>query len=436
MVTVPENVTLSGPTSGMPYSTHTFTASVGPITTTTPITYVWEATGQLPMTTTADLTGTATFNWSAGGEQVITVTAANAAGMVSDTHGINIEHVPPREIIISGPTTGVVNTVYTFTATVGPGTVTMPITYTWTPAPNSGQGTAVVDFTWAITGDKTITVTAENISGTASYAVSDTHVIAIREPYHIYLPLTLRHWSPPPDPDQYEPNDTMDTAFVLPVATSVTATDLNFVPSYVDQDWFAFYVKTGQLYQASTSNLVGVDTYLAVYDVAGDQVTADDNGGGGFASKTEWQATHVGYYYIEVTNLTASSTPWNTYDLSVEEAVPIAPTSTLTSALTIAQVEWNPPGPDLEGEYVMITNRGEDIQDMTGWTLSDADYHTYSFPTSFFLCSKCSVRVWTKSGTDVVTNLYWGRSSAVWDNTGDCAYLRDGAGTLVDSYCY
>ncbi|MDY7076423.1 MAG: PKD domain-containing protein [Chloroflexota bacterium] len=192
MITAPANVTISGPATGMPYSTHAFTASVEPITTTTPITYVWEAAGQSPMTTTADLTSTVTFNWSASGEQVITVTAANAAGMVSDTHIISINHVPPSEVVISGPTTGIINTAYAFKATVGPGTATTPITYTWSPVPNNGQGTAVVSFTWVISGDKTITVTAENTSGTARYAVSDTHVITIGEPYRIYLPLVLR----------------------------------------------------------------------------------------------------------------------------------------------------------------------------------------------------------------------------------------------------
>jgi hypothetical protein len=192
LMTVPANVTINGATTGIPNSPYTFTASVEPITSMTPITYIWEATRQSPVTTTANLTSTITFNWSASGEKVITVTAANAGGIVSDTHVIDIRHVPPRDVVVSGPMTGVINTAYTFTATVNPPTTTMPITYTWSPVPKNGQGTAVVDFTWAITGDKTITVTAENVSGTAHYAVSDMHLITIGEPYRIYLPLVLR----------------------------------------------------------------------------------------------------------------------------------------------------------------------------------------------------------------------------------------------------
>jgi hypothetical protein len=90
-LTAPANVAISGPTAGMPNSTYTFSASVGPISTMTPITYVWEASGQSPVTTTASLTNTTTFNWSTAGEKVISVTAANAAGGVSDTHVIAIE---------------------------------------------------------------------------------------------------------------------------------------------------------------------------------------------------------------------------------------------------------------------------------------------------------------------------------------------------------
>jgi len=90
MVTAPANVTISGPTTGMSNHTYAFTASVGPLTTTTPITYVWEATGQSPVTTTAHLTSTVTFNWSTSGEKVISVTAENAGGTSRETHIIAI----------------------------------------------------------------------------------------------------------------------------------------------------------------------------------------------------------------------------------------------------------------------------------------------------------------------------------------------------------
>jgi hypothetical protein len=101
----------------------------------------------------------------------------------------------------------------------------------------------------------------------------------------------------------------------------------------------------------------------------------------------------------------------------------------------ITFIEYDPPGSDVEGEYVRIENVGGGVADMTDWTLRDEANKAFTFPT-FTLSPGAAVQVWTKSGTDTATDLYWGSGSAIWNNTGDCAYLRDGAGTPVDTYCY
>ena len=42
------------------------------------------------------------------------------------------------------------------------------------------------------------------------------------------------------------------------------------------------------------------------------------------------------------------------------------------------------------------------------------------------------VKVWTKSGADTPTDVYWGRSQAVCNNDpGDVASLADASGTVV-----
>ena len=97
-------------------------------------------------------------------------------------------------------------------------------------------------------------------------------------------------------------------------------------------------------------------------------------------------------------------------------------------------MEYSPPGSDLDGEYVLIENQGVGSQDMTGWTLGDVQSHAYFFPTDFILAGEASVRVWTKSGTDVATDLYWGLDDPVWGNSGDTASLRDHTGTVIDSF--
>jgi hypothetical protein len=109
------------------------------------------------------------------------------------------------------------------------------------------------------------------------------------------------------------------------------------------------------------------------------------------------------------------------------------PTPTpLPSDLCIAYVEYDPQWDTLD-EYVLIENQGAGSQDMTGWTLSDDDWNTYFFPPGFVLAGGASVSVWTGSGVDTDTNLYWGRGDPVWGNRSDTAYLRDSAAVIVDS---
>ncbi|MEE9615616.1 MAG: lamin tail domain-containing protein [Anaerolineae bacterium] len=109
-----------------------------------------------------------------------------------------------------------------------------------------------------------------------------------------------------------------------------------------------------------------------------------------------------------------------------------SPTTAPSSDLYIAHVEYNLP---LEGEYVLIKNRGAGSQDMTGWTLWDEQSHAYLFPDNFILPAagaSASVRVWTKSDKDTATDLYWGLDNPVWGNS-DTARLLDDTRNEVDS---
>jgi len=108
--------------------------------------------------------------------------------------------------------------------------------------------------------------------------------------------------------------------------------------------------------------------------------------------------------------------------------------TTLPADVQISDIEYNPPGDDLQNEYVRIENTGGLAAYMANWTLSDVAGNTFTFPP-FTLHPGASVHVWTKAGVGTATDLYWGRGSSVWDSVGDCAYLRNSAGTQVDSYC-
>jgi len=84
------SVAISGPTLGTANTVYAFVATVSPITAKTPVTYVWRATGQSPVTNTGELTHTVTFTWSTSALQAITITAANVGSTVTDTHTILI----------------------------------------------------------------------------------------------------------------------------------------------------------------------------------------------------------------------------------------------------------------------------------------------------------------------------------------------------------
>ncbi|MCP4409900.1 MAG: tandem-95 repeat protein [Gammaproteobacteria bacterium] len=86
----PASLVLTGPASGETAQSYTFTATVFPTTTTTPLDYWWQASGQSPITHTGGLTNTAVFTWNVPGVKHITVTAANNGGMVTGTHTIAI----------------------------------------------------------------------------------------------------------------------------------------------------------------------------------------------------------------------------------------------------------------------------------------------------------------------------------------------------------
>jgi hypothetical protein len=148
------------------------------------------------------------------------------------------------------------------------------------------------------------------------------------------------------DADPYEPNNTMGTAFIFPVAISVNAANASFIPSGTDVDWFAFYVKSGRHYRAMTSNLSGVDTYMEVFDESGNRIAHDDDSGGGFASKVEWQAAYNGYYYIKVSNLVFISPPNNTYNLLIAETGVTITATPFQQPPTPTPIGTPPPGSD------------------------------------------------------------------------------------------
>ena len=105
-------------------------------------------------------------------------------------------------------------------------------------------------------------------------------------------------------------------------------------------------------------------------------------------------------------------------------------------AVWIKTIDFDPPGRDVDREYVEIRNDTAGAVGMDSWTLRDAKNHVFKFPV-FSLPAGAGVKVWTGAGIDDAENLYWGHSAAVWNNKGgDTAVLRDENGANIASYSY
>ncbi len=133
---------------------------------------------------------------------------------------------------------------------------------------------------------------------------------------------------------------------------------------------------------------------------------------------------------------TATLSPTPTVEPTATET-PIPPTATVTegSVAIIGIVNDPPVGRDQDGETVTIQNNSPDPIDMTAWTLSDIAEHTYVFPP-FVLQPGALVVVHICAGEDTAEILYWGRCSAIWNNEGDTAYLRDATGRDISTFTY
>lgn len=107
--------------------------------------------------------------------------------------------------------------------------------------------------------------------------------------------------------------------------------------------------------------------------------------------------------------------------------------------LQFGRINYDPSGKDdatnasVNGEYVVIRNTSTaSTRCLTGWTVKDVANHTYKFG-SFCLGAGKSVYLHSGKGTNTATRRYWGSGWHIWNNTGDTAYLRNSAGTLMDS---
>jgi Zn-dependent metalloprotease len=112
-------------------------------------------------------------------------------------------------------------------------------------------------------------------------------------------------------PDVYEPDDTFSEAIYMspvPRGVGLVAPPHNFhTPG--DNDWVSFEAYAGVPYVIETLELGShCDTYMYLYDTNGTtEITRDDDGGEGLASRIEWTAPADGTYYVRTRHYSSST---------------------------------------------------------------------------------------------------------------------------------
>ena len=101
--------------------------------------------------------------------------------------------------------------------------------------------------------------------------------------------------------------------------------------------------------------------------------------------------------------------------------------------LALVEVHADAEGDDRENpndEYLVLENAGDATLDLSGWTVSDAAGHTYTFPDGTTLAPGERLTLYSGSGTDTESAYYWGEG-AVWNNGGDVVVVEDATGRRV-----
>jgi len=92
--------------------------------------------------------------------------------------------------------------------------------------------------------------------------------------------------------------------------------------------------------------------------------------------------------------------------------------------------KWEQPN-----EFVEIHNFSDGPIQLKGWTLKDNQNHVFIFP-EYLLQPDQFCRIYTNGYHPTTCGFSYYSRSPIWDDLGDCAYLKDSLGLLVDQFCY
>jgi phosphatidylserine/phosphatidylglycerophosphate/cardiolipin synthase-like enzyme len=129
---------------------------------------------------------------------------------------------------------------------------------------------------------------------------------------------------------------------------------------------------------------------------------------------------------------TATNTPLPTYTpLPTDTPVPGTSGNIVITYIFYDGIQ----GSQEPDEYVEIRNDDTKAVQLSNWTLRDVANHVYTFPSHLMQPGQVC-RIYTNENHPEWCGFNYGNGAAIWNNSGDCAYLRDSTDTLIDTYCY
>jgi micrococcal nuclease len=146
-----------------------------------------------------------------------------------------------------------------------------------------------------------------------------------------------------------------------------------------------------------------------------------------------------GFYDAEASAQSDGTGLWSCADGGTGPTVTATPDGgSADGRLAVVNVNADAEGNDnenLNDEYVTLANRGNETLDLSGWTVTDEAGKTYTFG-NVTLEPDARVTLHSGSGEDTASDVYWGQSSAVWNNAGDTVTVRDADGDVVAERSY
>jgi hypothetical protein len=159
----------------------------------------------------------------------------------------------------------------------------------------------------------------------------------------------------------------------------------------------------------------------------------------GINTQAVGSAIERSYLPLVVGNQAPTETPTPTSTNTPTPTETPIPTDTpepgTTGNVVITDIFYDGAGRQESDEYVQIRNDDTAPIQLSGWTLRDEADHVFTFPGHVMEPGQVC-RVYTNEYHAHWCGFSYGSGSAIWNNGGDCAELRDSRGDTVATYCY